>query len=801
MAKVGISELAIRDAHQSLHATRMTTADMLPACPMIDKIGYKFVEGWGGATYDSCIRFLNEDPWDRLRKLHAAMPNSKIMMLLRAQNLLGYRHYADDVVEKFVETAAKNGIDCFRIFDACNDPRNMECATKAAKKTGKHVQMAISYAVTPFHTVDKYAELAKTYAEFGADSICIKDMSGLLKPFDAYDLVKAIKAKVDLPVEIHTHSTTGLSVATLLKGAEAGADWLDTAISSMSMGTSHSPTETIVEMLKGTDMDTGLDTAALLEVAAYFREVRKHYSSLESSFLGADTRILLSQVPGGMLSNLESQLKQLGAGDKMDEVLAELPKVHKDAGYVPLVTPTSQIVGTQAVFNVVQGRYNMMTQDFRNLLVGKFGALPTDANPELVKKALEQNKMDQVVTCRPADLIEPEWDKMVAESKANGGDGSDEDALTYAMFPNVAPKFFAERAKGPVDAASTFAKKETPAAAAKENKGGSYTINVNGTAYNVTTGPAGDNMSVNVNGTAYNVTFGAAGAAPVVNAAPAAPAATTTVVTGGTDIKAPVAGTLLRHAVSEGANVKKGDTVIIVESMKMELEVKAPADGKISFTVQPGTQITADQVIASLGGTVVVQQAAPVAAPATPAASAAPAAAPVVSGGTDVKAPVAGTLLKHVVANGANVKKGDTVIMVESMKMELEVKAPADGTINFTVQPGSQIAADQVIATIGGSVAQAAPVAAPVAPAQPAAPVQAAPAASVGGTPVKAPVAGTLLKYVVSEGASVNADTTIIMIESMKMELEVKAGKAGKVHFVAQPGSQISQDMTLAEIQ
>ena len=416
---------------------------------------------------------------------------------------------------------------------------------------------------------------------------------------------------------------------------------------------------------------------------------------------------------------------------------------------------------------------------------------PSDSLKNVVQ--YQQNKMDQVVTCRPADLIEPEWDKMVAESKANGGDGSDEDALTYAMFPNVAPKFFAERAKGPVDAASTFAKKEAPAAAAKENKGGAYTINVNGTAYNVTTGPAGDNMSVNVNGTAYNVTFGAPGAAPVVNAAPAA---TTTVVTGGTDIKAPVAGTLLRHAVSEGASVKKGDTVIIVESMKMELEVKAPADGKISFTVQPGTQITADQVIATLGGTVVVQQAAPVAAP---AASAAPAAAPVVTGGTEIKAPVAGTLLKHVVSAGSSVKKGDTVIIVESMKMELEVKAPADGTINFTVQPGTQITADQVIATLGGAVAQ--PVAAPVAPAQPAAPVQAAPAASVGGTPVKAPVAGTLLKYVVTEGASVNADTTIIMIESMKMELEVKAGKAGKVHFVAQPGSQISQDMTLAEIQ
>ena len=380
MAKVGITELAIRDAHQSLHATRMTTADMLPICDKLDKVGYKYIEGWGGATYDSCIRFLNEDPWERLRKLHAALPNNKIMMLLRAQNLLGYKHYADDVVEKFVATAAKNGIGCFRIFDACNDPRNMECATKAAKKSGVDVQMAISYAVTPFHTNEKYAELAKTYADFGADSICIKDMSGLLKPYAAYDLVQKIKAKVDLPVEIHSHATTGLSVATLLKAAEAGADWLDTAISSMSMGTSHSPTETVVEMLKGTDMDTGLDTKLLLEIAAYFREVRKHYSSLESAFLGADTRILLSQVPGGMLSNLESQLKQQNAGDKMDAVLAELPKVHKAAGYVPLVTPTSQIVGTQAVMNVLMGPYKVMTQDFRNLITGKFGIGPFALN-------------------------------------------------------------------------------------------------------------------------------------------------------------------------------------------------------------------------------------------------------------------------------------------------------------------------------------------------------------------------------------------------------------------------------------
>ena len=701
MSKVGISELAIRDAHQSLHATRMTTADMLPICDKLDKVGYKYIEGWGGATYDSCIRFLNEDPWERLRKLHAALPNNKIMMLLRAQNLLGYKHYADDVVEKFVATAAKNGIGCFRIFDACNDPRNMECATKAAKKSGVDVQMAISYAVTPFHTNEKYAELAKTYADFGADSICIKDMSGLLKPYEAYDLVQKIKAKVDLPIEIHSHATTGLSVATLLKAAEAGADWLDTAISSMSMGTSHSPTETVVEMLKGTDMDTGLDTKLLLEIAAYFREVRKHYSSLESSFLGADTRILLSQVPGGMLSNLESQLKQQNAGNRMDEVLAELPKVHKDAGYVPLVTPTSQIVGTQAVMNVLMGRYTTMTQDFRNLITGRFGKLPADANPDLVKKALEQNHMDAVVTCRPADLIEPEWDKMVEESKKAGGDGSDEDVLTYAMFPNVAPKFFASRANGPVDAASTFAKKEVAAgsaAPAKENKGGSYTINVNGTAYNVTTGPAGDTMNVNVNGTSYNVSFGAAGAAPA--AAPsAAPAAA--VVTGGVDVKAPVAGTLLRYAVNAGANVKKGDTVIIVESMKMELEVKAPESG----------------------------------------------------------------------------------------------------TINFTVQPGSQIAQGQTLATLGGVVQATPKAAAPVAPApQPAAP-KPAPAASGSGTPVKAPVAGTLLRYAVSEGASVKADTTVIIVESMKMELEIKAGAAGKVHFVAATGSQIAQGATLAEIQ
>ena len=701
--KVKISDLVLRDAHQSLHATRMTTADMLPICEKLDKIGYWALEAWGGATFDSCIRFLNEDPWERLQKLHGAMPNTPIMMLLRGQNLLGYRHYADDVVDKFVETAAKNGVGVFRIFDACNDPRNLKRAADAAKKTGKHVQMAISYATTPYHTKEIYADLAKSYADFGADSICIKDMSGLLKPYEAYDLVKAIKSKVDIPVEIHTHATTGLSVATLLKSAEAGADILDTAISSMSMGTSHSPTETVVEMLKGTEYDTGLDINQLLEIAAYFRNVRKHYSSLESSFLGADTRILASQVPGGMLSNLENQLKEQGASDKIDDVLKEITLVHKDVGYVPLVTPTSQIVGTQAVFNVLFGRYQRMTGEFADLLCGKYGKLPADPNADLVKKALEQNKMDAAVTCRPADNIPMEWDKMVEESKAAGGNGSDEDVLTYAMFPKVAPKYFKERADGPVVAEEKFAKKEAPASSGNAN--GSYTINVNGTSYAVTASGSGDSMNVNVNGTAYSVNFGPAGTASA-----AAP-----VVTGGEDIAAPVAGTVLKNVCADGTDVKKGDTVVIIESMKMELEVKAPNSGKIKYVTTPGTQVSAGQTLASLGGVVIAGS-----------ASAVP--------GKDSEA----------------------------------------------VRP-----------------APAAPVA--PTPAASAAPAP-APAASTGGKPVAAPVAGTLLKYVAQEGASVTADTTILLIESMKMELEIKAGNAGTVHFVAAPGSQVTAGSTIAEI-
>ena len=428
--------------------------------------------------------------------------------------------------------------------------------------------------------------------------------------------------------------------------------------------------------------------AALLEIAAYFRDIRKHYASLESKFLGADTRILKSQVPGGMLSNLESQLKQQGASDKIDAVLKELPLVQKDVGYVPLVTPTSQIVGTQAVFNVLFGRYERMTGEFCDLLTGKYGKVPAEPNKDLVKKALEQNKMEEAITCRPADKIEPEWDKMVEEAKANGGNGSVEDVLTYAMFPKVATKFFSERAKGPVDAAATFGLKEAPKAAASANGGqnGAYTVTVNGTSYNVQAN--GDNITVD--GTTYNVAFGAA------SAAPAAAAASGAVVTGGEDVKAPVAGTLLKQCFANGTKVTKGQTVIIIESMKMELEVKSPADGTITYSVPTGTQITAGQTLASIGGVV---KAAP-----APQASAAPAAAPAAAsaptGGAAVKAPVAGTLLKYAVAEGASVQADTTVIIIESMKMELEIKAGASGKVHFLASTGSQVTAGQAVAEI-----------------------------------------------------------------------------------------------------
>jgi oxaloacetate decarboxylase alpha subunit len=674
MPNVKLTDLVLRDAHQSLFATRMVTADMLPVCEKLDKVGYFALEAWGGATFDSCIRFLNEDPWERLKKLKKALPNTRIMMLLRGQNLLGYRHYADDVVAKFVEYAAKDGVDIFRIFDAVNDPRNFQAATNAAKKTGKHIQAAISYAVTPFHTIEKYAELAKQYAGIGADSIAIKDMSGLLKPYVAYDLVKAIKKVTDLPVEIHSHSTTGMSVGTLIKAAEAGAEILDTVISSLAMGTSHSPTETMVEIFKGTGYDTGLDTSLLLEIAAYFREVRKNYKKFESSFLGADTRILVSQVPGGMLSNLESQLKEQGASDKIDEVLKEIAVVQKDSGYPPLVTPTSQIVGTQAVFNVLFGRYNRLSGEFQDLMAGKYGACPAPKNQDVVKKALEGLKMEQEITHRPADDIPPEYGRLEEETRKLLGTAevSVEDVLTYAMFPKVAPEFFKKRSQGPV----VFKPEEDAPRAASPGQAAKYSVNVDGVNYNVVVAPAGTVAIAPAPG----------GGAP----AAAAPG------TGSAVIPAPVAGTVIRYAAAEGAQVKAGETVLILESMKMELEIKATDSGKVHFLVATGTQVAAQQPVAEIGG---VPGAAPVQVQA-PAAQGAPAPAAAPSGGTVVAAPVAGTVIRYAVNEGTVVKSGDTVIIIESMKMELEIKATVAGKVHFLAAAGAQVASQQPIAEI-----------------------------------------------------------------------------------------------------
>jgi oxaloacetate decarboxylase alpha subunit len=664
----------------------MVTADMLPVCDKLDRAGFFALEAWGGATFDSCIRFLNEDPWERLKKLKAALPNTKIMMLLRGQNLLGYRHYADDVVAKFVEYAAKDGVDIFRIFDAVNDPRNFKAAIDAAKKTGKHIQAAISYAVTPFHTIEKYAELAKQYADIGADSLCIKDMSGLLKPYVAYDLVRAIKKVTDLPVEIHSHATTGMSVATLTKAAEAGAEILDTVISSLSMGTSHSPTETMVEIFRGTEYDTGLDTGLLLEIAAYFREVRKNYKQFESSFLGADTRILVSQVPGGMLSNLESQLKEQGASDKIDAVLKEIAVVQKDSGYPPLVTPTSQIVGTQAVFNVLFGRYNRLSGEFQDLMAGKYGACPAPKNPDVVKKALEALKMDKEITHRPADDILPEYDKLEGEAKKllETETVSVEDVLTLAMFPKVAPGFFKKRAEGPVvfkPEAGTLSAQAGSSAGPAPGQAARYTVNVNGANYNVVVAPAGT----------VAVAPAPGASAPAVSAGSAAAV-----------IPAPVAGTVLRYVAGEGEEVASGDTVLIIESMKMELEIKSTAPGKIHFLVPAGTQVASQQPVAEILGAGVSLPAAgfdPAAGAAT-AEAASPVSAPD-GASTVIPAPVAGTLLRYAVNEGAQVASGDTVVIIESMKMELEIKATVSGTVHFLVQPGVQIASQQPIAEIG----------------------------------------------------------------------------------------------------
>ena len=450
MAKLKLTELVLRDAHQSLLATRMRLDDMLPIASKLDDAGYWSIESWGGATFDSCIRYLGEDPWERIRALKKAMPNTKQQMLLRGQNLLGYRHYADDVVEKFVERAHKNGVDVFRIFDAMNDVRNLETAIKAAVKVGAHAQGTISYTVSPVHTLDMWLTLAKQLEDMGCHSICIKDMAGLLKPYDAEKLIKALKETVSIPIAMQCHATTGLSTATYQKAIDAGIDMLDTAISSMSMTYGHSATETIVSIVEGTERDTELDLNHLEEIAAYFRDVRKKYAAFEGSLKGVDGRILLAQVPGGMLTNMENQLKEQGAADKLNEVLLEIPRVREDLGFLPLVTPTSQIVGTQAVLNVLTGeRYKTITKETAGVLKGEYGLTPAPMNKELQERVLDGA---EVITCRPADNIAPELatleGELLKEAQEQGltlADDQIDDVLTYALFPQVGLKFIKNR--------------------------------------------------------------------------------------------------------------------------------------------------------------------------------------------------------------------------------------------------------------------------------------------------------------------------------------------------------------------
>ena len=585
--KLGITELVLRDAHQSILATRLRTEDMLPICGQLDDIGYWSIESWGGATFDACIRYLGEDPWERLRALKAAMPKTPQQMLLRGQNLLGYRHYADDVVDKFIERCAINGIDVFRIFDAMNDTRNIEHSIKAVKQTGKHAQGTISYTTSPVHTLKTWLDLGKTIEDMGADSICIKDMAGLLKPYEAFELVSKLKKSTSIPIHLHCHATTGLSVATLIKAIEAGIDNVDTAISSLSMTYGHSPTEAIVASLESEKRATGLDLLKLEEIADYFRNVRKKYAQFEGDLKGVDGRILIAQVPGGMLTNMESQLREQGASDKFDEVLKEIPRVREDLGFIPLVTPTSQIVGTQAVMNVMSGeRYKTITKETAGILKGEYGVTPAPVNAELQAKVLNGA---QPITCRPADLIDAEMDKLIkdVQEKAKVENikltgNIEEDALINGLFAQVGWKFLANRnnpsAFEPKPDAEAFAAANIPK---KDDGVESYTVNVDGKNFNVAVAKGGAILNVQ----------------PTIStAAPLAAVAGT-----GATIEAPMSGTILKVLVHAGSEVKEGDIVVLMEAMKMETEIRSKFTGVVSaIHVKEGAAVTGGSVLVSL---------------------------------------------------------------------------------------------------------------------------------------------------------------------------------------------------------
>jgi len=585
---LGITDVVLRDAHQSLFATRLRLDDMLPIAAKLDQVGFWSLESWGGATFDACIRYLGEDPWERIRELKKAMPNTPQQMLFRGQNILGYRHYADDVVERFVERAAINGVDVFRVFDAMNDPRNLETAISAVRKVDKHAQGTISYTLSPVHNMDMWVELAKNIESMGADSIAIKDMAGLLRPYVAFELVTRLKKELSIPIHMQSHATTGMSTATALKAIEAGIDNIDTSISSMSMTYGHSPTESVVAMLQDTDRDTGLDIILLEEIAGYFREVRKKYAQFEGSLRGIDSRILVAQVPGGMLTNMESQLKDQGAVDKMDQVLDEIPRVRKDLGYIPLVTPTSQIVGTQAVMNVMFGeRYKSISKETAGVLKGEYGLTPAPVNSELQARVLEGA---EPITCRPADLLQAEVDKLSTELRVlakeksvqlAAGDNEIDDVLTYALFPEIGLKFLENR--GNPDAFEPVPTGTVPvvAPAAVSAAAGSevYTVSVGGQSYVVEVSEGGDVQAI----------------APQAMTSPAALAGAPSQ---GEPLTAPLAGNIFKVNVAVGEQVQQGDVIIILEAMKMETEVRSLRSGAVaSVNVKEGDSVSVGDIL------------------------------------------------------------------------------------------------------------------------------------------------------------------------------------------------------------
>ena len=587
---LGITELVLRDAHQSLLATRMRIDDMLPICDRLDKVGLWSAEMWGGATFDACIRFLGEDPWERLRLIRAAMPNTRMQMLFRGQNILGYRHYADDVVEAFVETAAENGMDVFRIFDAMNDMRNLKAAIAATLKVGKHAQGTISYTISPVHTMDMWVEMGSQLEDLGCQSICIKDMAGLLRPYVAYEMVSRLKDTVSVPIAMQSHATTGMSTSTLLKSIEAGLDFADTAISSMSHTYGHPATESIVAILQGTDRETGLDLHLLEEIAGYFRDVRKKYAKFEGSLRGVDSRILIAQVPGGMLTNMENQLREQDAADRLGEVLEEMPKVREDLGFIPLVTPTSQIVGTQSIVNVLSGeRYKSITKETAAVLKGEYGRTPAPVNEALRTRVL--NGTDPV-TCRPADLLVPEVEKLSAELNGEKGirraANAIEDVLIYALFPQVGLRFLKNRDNPDKFEPPPWAEKAEPAPPPASRADPStlshpvqYSVAVNGNHYDVEVTPAGAVTSVQ----------------PASSAARAAQAPATAPGQGEA-LPSPLTGTVFKVAVAEGQQVQVGEVVIVLEAMKMENEVRAARAGRItSIPVREGSSVHAGDAL------------------------------------------------------------------------------------------------------------------------------------------------------------------------------------------------------------